>query len=84
MADYAQRAYALYHEGDKLIPLLSGPRSRACCNGLQGVYRMILDAIVAHEYDVFSQRVSPSRAGRVLRMLELWLFGSLPNVARVR
>ena len=84
MADYAQRAYALYHEGDRLIPLLSGPRSRACCNGLQGVYRMILDAIVAREYDVFSQRVSPSRAGRVLRLLELWLLGSLPNVARVR
>ena len=84
MADYAQRAYALYHEGDRLIPLLSGPRSRACCNGLQGVYRMILDAIVAREYDVFSQRVSPSRAGRVLRLLELWLLGSLPNLARVR
>ncbi|MXX80145.1 MAG: squalene/phytoene synthase family protein [Chloroflexi bacterium] len=84
MADYAQRAYALYHEGDRLIPLLSGPRSRACCNGLQGVYRMILDAIVARDYDVFSQRVSPSRAGRVLRLLELWLLGSLPNVARVR
>ena len=84
MADYAQRAYARYHEGDRLIALLDGPRSRACCNGLQGVYRMILDAIVAREYDVFSQRVSPSRGGRVLRLLELWLLGSLPNLARVR
>lgn len=82
MADYAQRAYDFYREGDRLIPLLDGPRSRACCNGLQGVYRMILDAIVAREYDVYSQRVSPSKAGRVVRMLELWLRGAMPNVAR--
>ncbi len=84
MADYAQRAYAFYGEGNRLIPLLNGPRSRACCNGLQGVYRMILDAIVTREYDVYSQRVSPSKAGRVVRMLELWLMGALPNFARVR
>ena len=84
MADYAQRAYAFYGEGDRLIALLNGPRSRACCNGLQGVYRMILDAIVTREYDVYSQRVSPSKAGRVVRMLELWLMGALPNFARVR
>lgn len=83
MADYAQRAYAFYREGSRLIPLLNGPRSRACCNGLQGVYRMILDAIVEREYDVYSQRVSPSRAGRVVRMLELWLMGAMPNFARI-
>ncbi len=83
MADYAQRAYAFYHEGDQLIPLLNGPRSRACCNGLQGVYRMILDAIVEREYDVYSQRVSPSRLGRVIRLLELWLLGAMPNAARI-
>ena len=45
---------------------------------------MILDAIVTREYDVYSQRVSPSKAGRVVRMLELWLMGALPNFARVR
>ena len=83
MADYAQRAYALYREGDRLIPLLNGPRSRACCNGLQGVYRLILDAIVQRDYDVYSERVSPSKAGRVLRLLELWLLGALPNSARI-
>ena len=83
MADYAQRAYAFYHEGDRLIPLLNGPRSRACCNGLQGVYRMILDAIVERDYDVYSQRVSPSTVGRVVRLLELWMMGALPNVARI-
>ena len=83
MADYAQRAYAFYRDGDRLIPLLHGPRSRACCNGLQGVYRMILDAIVEREYDVYSQRVSPSRVGRVVRMLELWLLGAMPNFARI-
>ena len=84
MADYAQRAYTFYGEGNRLIPLMNGPSSRACCNGLQGVYRMILDAIVTREYDVYSQRVSPSKAGRVVRMLELWLMGALPNFARVR
>ena len=83
MADYAQRAYAFYREGDRLIPLLDGPRSRACCNGLQGVYRMILDEIVKREYDVFSERVSPSRGGRVVRMLELWLMGAMPSFTRI-
>ncbi len=83
MADYAQRAYGFYREGNRLIPLLDGARSRACCNGLQGVYRMILDAIVAREYDVYRQRVSPSKAGRVVRMLELWLMGAMPNFARI-
>lgn len=83
MADYAQRAYAFYRQGEQLIPLLDGARSRACCNGLQGVYRMILDAIVAREYDVFSERVSPSRVGRVWRLLELWLIGALPNFTRI-
>ena len=83
MADYAQRAYRFYRQGEQLIPLLHGGRSRACCNGLQGVYRMILDAIVAREYDVFSERVAPSRLGRVGRLLELWLFGALPNFTRI-
>ena len=83
MADYAQRAYALYREGEALLPLLNGARSRACCNGLQGVYRMILDEIVRREYDVFSQRVSPSRSSRLRRLLELWLLGSLPNITRL-
>ena len=83
MADYAKRAYAFYHEGDRLISLLDGPRSRACCNGLQGVYRMILDEIVKREYDVYSQRVSPSKVGRVVRMLELWLLGAMPNFSRL-
>ncbi len=83
MADYAQRAYALYHQGNRLIRLLDGPRSRACCNGLQGVYRMILDTIVAREYDVFSHRVSPSRISRVVRLLELWMIGALPNFVRI-
>ena len=82
MSDYAQRAYDRYRQGEALLPLLDGPRSRACCNGLQGVYRTILDAIVARNYDVWSERVSPSRTGRVLRLLELWTFAALPNALR--
>lgn len=82
MSDYASRAYERYREGMRLIPLLDGPRSRACCNGLQGVYRMILDAIVARDFDVYSERVSPSKAGRVIRLLELWALGAMPNLLR--
>ncbi len=82
MAEYARRAYGRYREGMRLIPLLDGPRSRACCNGLQGVYRMILDAIVARDFDVYSERVSPSRSGRVIRLLELWALGAMPNLIR--
>ncbi len=82
MSEYATRAYQRYREGLRLIPLLDGPRSRACCNGLQGVYRMILDAIVARDFDVYSERVSPSKAGRVIRLLELWALGAMPNLVR--
>ena len=82
MSEYATRAYERYRQGERLIPLLDGPRSRACCNGLQGVYRMILDAIVAREFDVYSQRVSPSKPGRIIRLLELWALGAMPNLVR--
>lgn len=82
MADYAQRAYGFYAEGIPLLDLLNGPRSRMCCNGLQGVYRGILDAIVAADYDVYSRRVGASRAERVTQLLRLWAVGALPNSSR--
>ena len=78
LAEYAQWAYALYREGERLLPLLPHARSRMCCNGLQGVYRMILDAIVAADYDVFARRIAPSRAARAARLLELWARAALP------
>ena len=79
MADYAQRTATLYEGGLRLIPLLDGPRSRMCCNGLQGVYRRILDEIVKRDYDVYSARVSPSKAGRLLLLFRLWLSGARPR-----
>ena len=82
MADYAQRAYRLYDEGRPLLKLLHGPRSRMCCNGLQGVYRHILDAIVAADYDVYSRRVGASRPQRLGQLLALWAEGALPNQVR--
>ncbi len=79
MADYAGRACALYDSGLRLIPLLDGPRSRMCCNGLQGVYRAILAEIVKRDYDVYSARVSPSKVGRVLLLFRLWIGGATPR-----
>lgn len=79
MADYADRAFALYDSSLRLIPLLDGPRSRMCCNGLQGVYRSLLDEIVKRDYDVYSARVSPSKAGRLLLLFRLWIGGAKPR-----
>lgn len=82
MAVYAQRAYRLYDEGRPLLKLLDGPRSRMCCNGLQGVYRQILNAIVAADYDVYSRRVGASKPQRLGQLLALWAEGALPNGVR--
>ena len=82
MADYAQRAYALYEEGRPLLNLLHGPRSRMCCNGLQGVYRALLDAIVAANYDVYTRRVAASKPQRLAQLVSLWATGALPNNLR--
>lgn len=79
MADYASRADAFYDSGLRLIPLLDGPRSRACCNGLQGVYRSILREIVKRDYDVYRGRVSPSKPGRLLLLFRLWIGGAKPR-----
>ena len=79
MADYTARALALYDSGLRLIPLLDGPRSRACCNGLQGVYRSLLSEIIKRDYDVYSRRVSPSKPGRLLLLFRLWISGATPR-----
>ena len=79
MAEYAERAYGFYAEGERLLPLLPERRSRMCCNGLQGVYRVILDAIVAADYDVFARRISPSKPGRAAKLLQLWASAARPS-----
>ena len=79
MAEYGRRAEALYASGLRLIPLLDGPRSRMCCNGLQGVYHGILTEIIKRDYDVYSERVSPSKAGRLLALFRLWISGAWPK-----
>ena len=79
MADYGRRAEALYVSGLRLIPLLDGPRSRMCCNGLQGVYHGILTEIIKRDYDVYSERISPSKAGRLLALFRLWISGAWPK-----
>lgn len=76
MREYGQRARVLYASGERLIPLLDGARSRACCNGLNGGYRTILDAIEDRDYDVFSSRVRPSKPAALLTLGRLWLAGA--------
>ena len=79
MQEYARRALALYEGGLRLLPLLDGPRSRMCCNGLQGVYRGILDAIIDRDYDVYGERVSLSTRARLFLLLRLWIGGAWPK-----
>ena len=79
IADSGRRDEALYASGLRLIPLLDGPRSRMCCNGLQGVYHGILTEIIKRDYDVYSERVSPSKAGRLLALFRLWISGAWPK-----
>ena len=77
MAEYASRAHRFYANGQRLIPLLDGPRSRMCCNGLQGVYRGLLREIEQRDFDVYSERVRFSKSALLARMLRLWLSGAL-------
>ena len=79
MQEYARRALALYEGGLRLLPLLDDRRSRMCCNGLQGVYRGILDAIIDRDYDVYSERVSLSTHRRLFLLLRLWIGGAWPQ-----
>ena len=81
MAEYGTRANAFYESGERLLPLLDSARSRMCCNGLQGVYRSILEEIIRRDYDVYSGRVSPSKAGRLVRLFRLWMSGARPRWA---
>jgi phytoene synthase len=82
MQEYANRTRILYASGERLIPLLDGPRSRACCNGLNGGYRTILDAIENREYDVFSSRVRPSKTNALMTLGRLWVAGARPHRRR--
>ena len=81
MREYGQRARVLYASGERLIPLLDGARSRACCNGLNGGYKTILDAIEDRNYDVFSSRVRPSKPAALWTLGQLWLAGAGPSLA---
>ena len=81
MAEYGTRANAFYESGERLLPLLDSARSRMCCNGLQGVSRSILEEIIRRDYDVYSGRVSPSKAGRRVRRFRLWMSGARPRWA---
>ena len=79
MTEYGRRAEDFYTSGLRLLPLLDGPRSRMCCNGLQGVYHQILKEIVKCDYDVYTKRVSLSKIGRLKTLFRLWVTGAWPK-----
>ena len=63
----AARVRSYYEQGERLTPLLS-PAGRAVFRVMTRIYRGLLDAIEARDYDVFSARVRLSR-WRKLRLL---------------
>jgi phytoene synthase len=60
----ADRARKLYRSADELIPLIDDDSQPALWT-LAEIYRRLLDRIAAQGYDVFSRRVSLSRAEKV-------------------
>jgi len=60
----ADRARKLYCSADELIPLIDDDSQPALWT-LAEIYRRLLDRIAAQGYDVFSRRVSLSRAEKV-------------------
>lgn len=60
-----ERARALYHDGRRGIPALSGFGAAATARVMAGVYEGILDVIEARGYDVFSGRAHVPFAGKL-------------------
>ena len=61
------RARDYFARGERLLPLLDR-RARMCVSMLSGLYREILDAIEARDYDVFAGRVSLSTPRKLALM----------------
>ena len=59
MRDQGARARDYFARGERLLPLLDR-RARMCVSMLSGLYREILEAIEARDYDVLAGRVSLS------------------------
>jgi phytoene synthase len=71
-----KRARHHFRSGKRLLPLLD-LRSRMCVNVLQGVYFDILKKIEKRDYDVISERVSLSTAGKLASIGKLWFLAAL-------
>ena len=67
MRDQGARARQYFERGERLLPLLDR-RARLCVAMLAGLYREILVAIEARDYDVFGDRVALS-TGRKLALM---------------
>ena len=67
MREQGERARDYFARGERLLPLLDR-RARMCVSMLSGLYREILDAIEARDYDVFAGRVSLSTPRKLALM----------------
>ncbi|HEX2507701.1 MAG TPA: presqualene diphosphate synthase HpnD [Miltoncostaeaceae bacterium] len=67
MRAQGERARDYFARGERLLPLLDR-RARMCVSMLSGLYREILDAIEARDYDVFAGRVSLSTPRKLALM----------------
>ena len=67
MREQGARARDYFARGERLLPLLDR-RARMCVSMLSGLYREILDAIEARDYDVFAGRVSLSSRRKLALM----------------
>ncbi len=68
-----ERAKQYYAEGAKLEPFLS-PEGRAVFRTMTGIYRELLDTIVAKKFDVFGERVRLTRWQKIR-----WLLSAFPH-----
>jgi 15-cis-phytoene synthase len=71
MAAQIARNRALYDESRPGIAMLN-PDGRFAIAAAADLYRAILDEIEARDYDVFSQRASVSKAGKLYRLPGIW------------
>jgi phytoene synthase len=67
MRAQGERGRDYFARGERLLPMLDR-RARMCVSMLSGLYREILEAIEARDYDVFAERVSLSTPRKLALM----------------
>lgn len=80
MAEQTAKARALYASGRRLWSYLP-PSTRPCLKLMYDVYASILDKIEAAEYNIFSERIGPTRYEKWRMLFRLWTQTFIPNRA---